>query len=299
MGTATLHHLIDRLSAVERGVGDRAETLSGLAVVKQLRSFVDAVEATLVWNLAELERAGQSESPVEALAAAGHRSNAEAKAAGKRAGVCAELPQFHDALAAGAISTAHVDALARVTGGLSDTGRSNLHERADGLLDAAKGMTVDAFARECAATARECSGDDGLSALERQRGLRAVARYVDRDSGMHITKLTLDPRTDEAMWAVINSTVRHRVASGQPTGQSWEHTAVDTVVELVTRGPATTGRVDVVRHRRTDPRPGDPARPGARPGHRARAGAGRVGVDVARPGPGARAGRAVRPRSAR
>jgi len=233
-----MHRLVERLGAVERGVGGRADQLAGLAALKGLRSFAGAVEATLVANLAELEKAGRSESALEAMTAAGHGSSSEAKAAGRRADTCAEHPSFHDALVDGSISTGHVDALARATSRLSDAARANLRDRASVLLDAAKAMPVDAFARECATTARECSDDDGLSDLERQRGLRSVARWVDRDSGMHITKLTLDPRTDEAMWAVINSTVRHRVAAGTPTGQSWEHIAVDTVVELVTRSNA-------------------------------------------------------------
>jgi len=209
-----------------------------LAAGRQLRSFVDAREQVATLNLAQLAVDGRSAPVTETLRDSG-RSTAEARAAGRRAEACASHPGFHDALAAGAIATGHVDALARATARLSDVARSNLTEAVPDLVAAAKGQTVEEFARTLSDAVREASGDDGLSELERQRARRRVSRHTDADTGMRITRLELDPLSDEQLWSVINATVRHAAAGGDDDGRSWEHRTVDTIVALVTRPTST------------------------------------------------------------
>ncbi|MDQ3468452.1 MAG: HNH endonuclease [Actinomycetota bacterium] len=183
---------------------------------------------------------GRSEPPVDVLANGGRRAGTDARAAERRAGICGRLPGFHDALADGAVSSGHLDALARATARFDDAERAAFDDHSDTLLDDAKAMTVDEFATACRDKAREVTDDDGVAAQDRLRRQRTVSRRIDPDTGMAITRVTLDPLADEAMWQAVNTVIRSKVATGTAGDESWEHIAVDTLVDLVTRPTAQT-----------------------------------------------------------
>lgn len=203
--------------------------------VARVRGWLDAYDTRIALRAKTLATEGRCESPAEVLANRGRRSAVESRAADKRAGVCEQHPQFHDALANGDISAGHVDAMARVSGRLSPAEQAAFNDHAGELLDAAKAMTVDAFATECAVTARDCSEDDGLSELERQRKRRTISRRRDEETGMVITRIELDPLSSERMWNAIDRATKATMLSGQvPAEEGWDHVAVDFVVERIT-----------------------------------------------------------------
>ena len=246
---------VERLADSSPDAADRA----GLDVIvtdaNRVRSWLDALDARVALRAGVLAGEGRSEPPGEVLANRGRRSGVESRAASKRAAVCAKHPQFHDALAKGEISAGHVDAMARASSRLSPAEQAAFGDRSGDLLDAAKGMTVEEFARECQATARDCSEDDGLSEQERLRRRRTISRRKDHETGMVITRIELDPLTDERMWGAIDRATKARMLSGQMApDEGWDHAAVDVVVDRVTRNDTTTTTAPTGSQ---DPAPGD------------------------------------------
>src|SRR5687768_7080382 len=110
----------------DRGVG---EAIAGLLAVdvagcdgaglggvvrlaQRVRGWVDAVDVVIARRSRELAAEGRSESAAEVLSGYGRRSTRETKAASDRSEVCEAMPGFETALAGGAVSSGHVDAVA-------------------------------------------------------------------------------------------------------------------------------------------------------------------------------------------
>src|SRR4029079_8124051 len=74
----------------------------------RLRCWLDAVDAAVVVRSPALATAG------------GRRSSREADVIHERASVCAAMPEVHSALAGGALSAGHADAIARAANRLDD-----------------------------------------------------------------------------------------------------------------------------------------------------------------------------------
>ena len=237
-----LHDTVDRLYDASPDCCDRPELDPIVTDTARLRAWLDAIDTHVARRARQLERDGRSESATEVLSNRGRRSSVETRAASRRAAVSDELPAFADALANGEVSAGHLDAVARATAALSPQAKAGFSAHSGELVAAAKTMGVDEFATECRHTARDCSDDDGLSELERQRAARTISRRVDEDTGMVITRIALDPLTDERFWNVIDRTVKTTLLDpATPPGQRWDHVAVDTVVDLVTH-PGTATR---------------------------------------------------------
>jgi hypothetical protein len=88
----------------------------------------------------------------------------------------------------------------------------------DALVDDAKVLAVEVFARRCATAARRAAADVGVARQERLRRQRCISRWVDADTGMCITRIALDPLTDAEMWTAINAAVRATRATSTASG---------------------------------------------------------------------------------
>ena len=191
------------------------------------------------------------------LAGDGRRSAKDAAAAVGRAGVCDLLPGVHDALATGAVSAGHADALARVSRELDDAGRSQLKELEETLVESASTSSVEAFEREMRDLSRILAGDDGLGRHERLRRQRAVERWVDRNTGMCHTHLQLDPEADARVSAALDAAIAAEQAKpDDDESRTFDQLKADAIVALLTgaRNPRPAGARD---HRAR--RPGHPA----------------------------------------
>ena len=105
--------LATELASADPAVCDRGELTGLVESAQRLRSWLDAFDARIALQAARLAVAGACEAPAAVLAGDGRRSTKDAEAAVGRAGVCDLLPGVHDALASGAVSSGHADALAR------------------------------------------------------------------------------------------------------------------------------------------------------------------------------------------
>ena len=110
--------VLDTLTALlhaDPDVADRDEIGTMIRSNAQIRGWVDAVDVRLTRRLRELQAEGKSEAAGMALTDEGRRSGKEAKATENREQICAEFPALEDALATGAVSSDHLDVLARLT----------------------------------------------------------------------------------------------------------------------------------------------------------------------------------------
>lgn len=212
----------------------------------QVRSWLDAFDARIAVRAMALAAAGRSEAASSVLTGGSRRGQRDADAAAERGGVCEQLPTVGDALASGAVTAAHVDAIAHAAAKLDDAGKEALAGHADTLVEAAAGMSPEAFERECHDLARELSGDDGLSRHERLRRDRNVRRWVDKHTGAAKTLLTLDPATDAKVWAAINAAVGQARAAAQDDELTFDQLRSDAVVDLITGARAVDRRVPEV-----------------------------------------------------
>ena len=92
----------------------------------------------------------------------GNGSVRDAEAAEERDRACTTVPGFEDALAEGEVSAEHVDALARLTKGLTDEERLEVEAAAEELLAAAQHSAWD-FERRLKLL---IAGDQGADAAE-------------------------------------------------------------------------------------------------------------------------------------
>ena len=76
------------------------------------------------------------------------------------------MPGFETALAAGDVSSGHVDAVANAAKGLDDAGRERLGELQDALLGFARIEPVSVFERRCRLLGKRLAGDEGESELD-------------------------------------------------------------------------------------------------------------------------------------
>ena len=227
----------EAVSLAQPATMNRDELAEHLAHLRVVRSWVDAAEIAANRRGRELAAAGSSGSAEAAHIRAGQRSEREARAVTNRADLCDQMPGFETALAAGDVSSGHVDAIARASGRLDDAGRELLGASAEAYLDQATRSTVDAFDRamrdEAKAINAATAGHTAADELATQRRRSNVKRWVDTTTGMHHTNLELDPLRDAAMWTAIDAQLATDRSVDGNAETPWSELRVQAVVNAV------------------------------------------------------------------
>jgi hypothetical protein len=220
------------LAAAEPGACDRAGVAELVSVALQARSWLDAFEAGLARRARELDG-----SAAELLTGAGKRRSRDAETIAGRAAVLETMPALHDALARGAVSAGHVDAVARAAERLQPAERAELVELAPSLVSAAEAAaSVEAFERDTRKLAQMLAADRGVGRHERLRRQRSVRRWVDQQ-GLHHTHVTLDPESDAKFSAALDAAVAAERTRGEHGGdeeRTFEQLKADAFVSLAT-----------------------------------------------------------------
>jgi len=268
---------LDVLGDADVEACDRAGLDDVLRHCRTVRGLIDAVEVRVARRSRHLAAEGRSECPEGVLVEHGRRSGRDARAAAEREQACTQMPTFEDALAAGTVSSGHVDALAAATNGLDDDAKATIAGHADTLLDHATKHSVEDFGRECRELARAVSGDEGESRLARQRRQRRVRQWVDGVTGMHHIHAELDPEAGAKVASALDAATRalRHAANSEPqpapdtseegaedtsaaaiaarlraacggAGPTWEQLAADALVELITGARTVDPRVPEV-----------------------------------------------------
>ena len=235
--------LVADLADADPAVCDRTGLADLVAMSQRLRGWLDAFDARIALHASRLADQGSCEPAASLLSGGGRRSARDADAAARRAAVCADLPAVHDALAAGKVSAGHVDALARLTAELDESGRAELKDLETAVVGSAAVMPVEAFEREVRNLGRILSRDDGISQLARLTQQRCVRRWVDRVTGMCHTHLQVDPETDARIAAALDAAVAKARAETQSDDVEFDHLKADALVGLITGARTTRHRI--------------------------------------------------------
>ena len=234
---------VHRLASLDASTADLPVLKDVLESVRDLRSFISAVEVTVTRRTNELHRAGQAGSAEGLLAGSGGQSARDAKTAKDRADVADAMPLFDTALQNGHVDAGHLDAIARAQRGLSDAARAELIKEQESLLAAAEGSSVDVFGRTVADVARAITAALDAQAeadrLTRLRNKSRVKRWVDAD-GMHVTLISLDPVRDAQLHAALDAQVASLRQRDGAADVGHELLKVDAVMDLVTTGGTFT-----------------------------------------------------------
>lgn len=218
-------------------VMDRDELAERLRQIAVLPAWCESQQVRVVRRQRALAAHGCGEHPKDLLARDGGHSGKDARSADHRERVCAAMPGFEDALAAGAVSAGHVDAIALATRHLDQPAHAEFVAHAAALLADAERLGVDAFERECREIARLVTATSGSNAdldeLQHQRQISKLTRWTDRHTGMRYTQIALDPIRDAKLWAGIDRTRRKLRRSAGTGTVAWDQLQVDAVVEAV------------------------------------------------------------------
>ena len=224
---------IAELLTVDVTVCDRPGLTGVVKLAQRVRGWVDAVDVAIARRSKELAAEGRSESAAEVLTGYGRRSSRETKAVSDRSEVCEQMPGFENALADGVVSAGHVDAVANAAKGLDDAARKRLGGLADALLSFARVEPVSVFERRCRLLGKRLAGDEGESALDKQKASVSVRRWTDKVSGMHHTHLALDPERDAKLWAAIDAQLATIKQTDRNAGSPIDVLLADAVVASV------------------------------------------------------------------
>ena len=182
--------------ALERlTVSGSAHCTALLTRLNRLRSWVEAQSIAVAQRLDHLATETPGIFPEQMVADATRVSLAKATEPFQRAKAVELLPQFGDALAAGAVNVDHMDALARSVAGLTEVAKQQLAQRDEFLTGVAAQTTPAEFRRTLRDEIRRAQQDDGIAKLERQRRNTRLRTWVDLESGMWCIRGEFDPET--------------------------------------------------------------------------------------------------------
>ncbi len=140
--------LVGELADADPATCDSAGLVSLVERSQRVRAWLDAFDVRVAVHASRLAAEGSCEPASSLLTGGGRRSVRDAEAAARRASVCSELSEVHDALAAGRVSAGHVDAVARLAGELDDAARAELKDLQSAVVQSAIVMPVETFERE-------------------------------------------------------------------------------------------------------------------------------------------------------
>ena len=164
---------------------------------------------------------GAAESPQEALRKL------------RRMRLLADLPAFLDALAAGRVSTQHVDLLASAVDKLPDAIRIRVLARGEELLRAACAGAADKFSRTVHRVVTKAYEDEGVDRTQRQRAESRLFRGVNDATGMHWLRVDIDPERGAQLFARLDSEREAIFHSGGFSGLNGEQVDLQALLDLL------------------------------------------------------------------
>lgn len=227
MGTqtpATLPHelsvAITAVIAIHPAGATAAECADAFASLTRLKSWTAAVEAKFSSRVRQLNMAGQSLPPAQVHARTTGCSTREAHENERRSDIIDAAPNFGDALGNGDIGIAHVDALANVAAKLDEHVRNDILDRADSLLDSAKTLSPERFARTLGELARKLERQHGVDRDEQRRRQTFLTRKLNPATGMTEGRFALHPELANKVFGAIDRRVAATIAAGEARGES-------------------------------------------------------------------------------
>ena len=186
------------LTALDPAAMHRVERRDAAVGAKLARAALDAFEARLVSASSRLD--GGRPAAIELMRASGGCSGREAHRRFRRAAALVRMPAVAGALAEGAITSEHADALARAAEAIS----AETVEADEGLLERVKSLPADLAAREVTDWVhRHQSAEDREARFRRQRAMRSHRMWTDSDGTVN-SRGRFDSVTGAQIKAVID-----------------------------------------------------------------------------------------------
>ena len=186
------------LMALDPAAMHRDERRDAAVGAKRARAALDAFEARLVSASSRLD--GGRPAAIELMRASGGCSGREAHRRFRRAAALVRMPVVAEALAEGAITSEHADALARAAEAIS----AETVEADEGLLERVKSLPADLAAREVTDWVhRHQSDEDREARFHRQRAMRSHRMWTDSDGTVN-SRGRFDSVTGAQIKAVID-----------------------------------------------------------------------------------------------
>ena len=142
----------------------------------------------------------------------------------QRVEVLNEFPQLESALQVGAVSSAHIDIVARNMNSWSSEERAHISQQSEWLANVATHSTPDNFSRAMKQAVIRLSSHNELERLEQQRRKTWLRHWVDRDSGMVCMHGEFDPESGLSfvgkLQQVVDRLFHERTPSTCPDGES-------------------------------------------------------------------------------
>jgi hypothetical protein len=238
-----VRNTLEVLVAGDPDVMDRDQLAGFVTQLSRVRSWCAAAEVRVSRRTRQLAAEGHSESAAALLADGGRCSSKDAHTASERETICGVMPSFEDALATGAVTAAHVDALAAATRNLNDQLLAEFAACQADLLTDAGHQRVEVFERGCRDLARhiaaQASANSDVDELDQQRNNSSVRQWTNKVTGMRNTLLSLDPVRDAELWTAV----RAKLASLRQADQNqtpWEQLQVEAFIATVASGDAVS-----------------------------------------------------------
>lgn len=235
-----VRNTLDVLLAGDPDVMDRDELASVVSQLGLVRSWCAAVEVRVTRRTKQLAAEGRCEPAPGLLADRGRLSSKDAHAASERETICGAMPSFEDALAAGDVTAAHVDAIASATRNLDEHLLAEFVACEADLLTDANHQRVETFERNCRDLARYLAAQhhakDDADELDHQRKNSSVKRWTDKVTGMRNTLLSLDPVCDAELWTAVNAKLASLRQADGNQGTPWAQLQVNAFVATIATG---------------------------------------------------------------
>ncbi len=208
MNSSVVIERVNALTSRDTSKCSVAELREGLNDIRCLRSWLDSLQSRLVATMSELN----SVMPEVELIRESGLSTSDVRKVMARTETIGSVPAFGEALAAGNVTSAHVDAL---SSGLKILGEQSgkLIERAPELLVTAQAMTADEFTKFVRRTAQTLTDDGGVGRFEKQRRQTFLRHWVDAD-GMTNLFGKFDPERGSIVSALLDAGVEAMFHSG-------------------------------------------------------------------------------------
>jgi hypothetical protein len=233
-GNVDLGAVMAELTALDVPTADRAGLEAALGSVGRLRCWLDAFELRVARRLEEVVS-----FPEKVIADAGRAELRAGDRVVQRAKTAEQAPAFEAALAAGQVTTGHVDALGRVLRGLDRAGRVRLLGDTDRLVATAAQVTVEEFNRRLRRDVARLVADTAEDRLARQRRATRLRTWVDSSDGMWCVHGRFDPDTGRRLHDRIDSALAALFAGATPDtcpddpGEKQDHLRALALVALV------------------------------------------------------------------
>lgn len=242
----------DALAVLDRAVdavdGDGCTEI--LVAARQVRGWLDAIEARVSTRLGELHDAAGGAPASDVHTRCGGVSAAEGKRKQRRSETIDDAPSFGCALAAGRIGAEHVDALASATVKLDDDVKSALLDCEDDLLADAERLTPEKFGRSVRDLARRLELDHGIERNRQQRRETFLSRRLNPATGMTEGRFAFHPELANQVFGAIDKEVAAMIKQGAQAG---DLDCVDRTVDRNRLAAHAFGRLIASGHDRVRP----------------------------------------------